>query len=95
MNKEDRICYLIPLPCWMTRFIPHLHATPQGPIVKSGKNDRLVCAGSIKLNWNSKLVNSMTHVKYEPEVTFGQALSKHLIRIGNLRISYPDDGILL
>jgi len=95
MNKEDRNCYLIPLPCWMTRFIPHLHVTPQGLIVKPGKNDRLVFDGSIKLNWNSHPVNSMTHVKYEPEVTFGQALPKHLIRIWNLRISYPEKDILL
>eukprot|EP00957_Ditylum_brightwellii_P060279 4577840-Ditylum_brightwellii.AAC.1 len=95
MNKEDRNCYLISLPCWMTRFIPHLHFTPQGLIVKHGKNDRLVFDGSIKLHWNLKPVNSMTHVKYEPEVIFGQALPKHLIRIWNLRISYPDDDIIL
>eukprot|EP00957_Ditylum_brightwellii_P136143 10382946-Ditylum_brightwellii.AAC.1 len=37
----------------------------------------------------------MTHAKYEPEVTFGQALQKHLMRIWNLRISYPEEGILL
>ena len=51
--------------------------------------------GSIKLNWDSKPVNSMAHVKFEPEVTFGQALLKHLIRIWNLGISYPDEDILL
>eukprot|EP00957_Ditylum_brightwellii_P177492 13518778-Ditylum_brightwellii.AAC.1 len=37
----------------------------------------------------------MTHVKFEPEVTFGQALSKHLTRIWKLRMPYPDDDILL
>eukprot|EP00957_Ditylum_brightwellii_P088860 6766301-Ditylum_brightwellii.AAC.1 len=37
----------------------------------------------------------MTHVKYEPEVTFGQALPKHLIRMWNLRISYLNEDILL
>eukprot|EP00957_Ditylum_brightwellii_P090016 6855743-Ditylum_brightwellii.AAC.1 len=37
----------------------------------------------------------MIHVKFEPEVTFGQALPKNRIRIWNLRISYPDEGILL
>eukprot|EP00957_Ditylum_brightwellii_P121835 9290980-Ditylum_brightwellii.AAC.1 len=55
----------------------------------------LVLDDSIKLSWDSIPVNSMTHVKFEPEVTFGQALPKHLIRIWNLRISYPDDDILL
>ena len=51
--------------------------------------------GSIKQNWGSEPVNSMTHVKFEPEVIFGQALPKHLIRIWNIRISYPDGDILL
>eukprot|EP00957_Ditylum_brightwellii_P130483 9954609-Ditylum_brightwellii.AAC.1 len=95
MNKEDRKCYLIPLPCWMTRFFPHLHVTSQGLIIKPGKNERLVFDGLIKLDRNSKPVNSMTHVKYEPKVTFRQALPKHLIRICNLRISYPNEEILL
>eukprot|EP00957_Ditylum_brightwellii_P010895 825580-Ditylum_brightwellii.AAC.1 len=95
MNKEDRNYYLIPFPCWMPRFIPHIHVTPQGLIIKPEKNDRLVFDGSIKLKWDSKPVNSMTHVRFEPEVTFGQALPKHLVRIWNLRISYPDDDILL
>eukprot|EP00957_Ditylum_brightwellii_P020955 1579756-Ditylum_brightwellii.AAC.1 len=61
MNKEDRNCYLITFPCWMTRFIPHIHVTPQGLIIKPGRNGRLVFDGSIKLNWDSKPVNSMTH----------------------------------
>eukprot|EP00957_Ditylum_brightwellii_P098485 7503013-Ditylum_brightwellii.AAC.1 len=36
MNKEDRICCLIPFPCWMIRFIPHIHVTSQGFIIKPG-----------------------------------------------------------
>eukprot|EP00957_Ditylum_brightwellii_P146445 11150355-Ditylum_brightwellii.AAC.1 len=95
MNKEDRTCYLIPFPCWMTRYIPHIHVTPQGLIVKPGKNDMLVFDGSIKLKWDSKPVNSMMHVKVEPEVTFEAAMTNHLIRIWNLRISYPNEDILL
>eukprot|EP00957_Ditylum_brightwellii_P095296 7258292-Ditylum_brightwellii.AAC.1 len=95
MNKEERNCYLIPFSCCITRFIPYLHVTPQGFIIKPGENDRLVIDGSIELKWDSKPVNSITHAKFEPEVTFGQALSKHLIRIWNLRISYPDEVTLL
>eukprot|EP00957_Ditylum_brightwellii_P104731 7981559-Ditylum_brightwellii.AAC.1 len=60
-NKEDRNCYLIPFPCWMTRFIPHIHVTPQGLKINPGGNDRLVFDDSIKLNWDLKPVNSMTH----------------------------------
>eukprot|EP00957_Ditylum_brightwellii_P020682 1559568-Ditylum_brightwellii.AAC.1 len=94
-NKEDRNCYLIPFPFWMARFVHHIHVTPQGLIIKPGKNDKLVFDGSIKLKLDSKHINSMAHVKFEPEVTFGHSLPKHLIRIWNLRISCPDDDILL
>eukprot|EP00957_Ditylum_brightwellii_P068819 5224078-Ditylum_brightwellii.AAC.1 len=48
-----------------------------------------------KLDWNLKPVNSMPHLKNELEVTFGSAMPNHLIRIWNLRISYPDNDILL
>eukprot|EP00957_Ditylum_brightwellii_P072565 5514523-Ditylum_brightwellii.AAC.1 len=61
MNKEDRNCYLISFPCWMIRFIPYIHVTPQGHIINQGKKNRLVFDGSSKLQWNSKPVNSMTH----------------------------------
>eukprot|EP00957_Ditylum_brightwellii_P150972 11495813-Ditylum_brightwellii.AAC.1 len=61
MNKEDRNCYLIPFPCWMTRFIPHIHVTTQGLMTKPVKNDRLVFDGPIELDWDSKPVNSMLH----------------------------------
>eukprot|EP00957_Ditylum_brightwellii_P182819 13925525-Ditylum_brightwellii.AAC.2 len=37
----------------------------------------------------------MAHVKLEPEVTFGQALPKHLIWIWDFIISYPAEDILL
>ena len=42
MNKEDRNQFLIPLPSWLTRFIRHHHITPQGLLIKPGKNDRLI-----------------------------------------------------
>ena len=46
MNKEDRNQFLIPLPSWITRFIKHLHLTPQGLLTKPGKSDRLIWDGS-------------------------------------------------
>ena len=36
MNKEDKHRYLLPLPCWLARFIQNLHLTPQGLIIKTG-----------------------------------------------------------
>ena len=42
MNKEDKHQFIIPLPCWLARFIQNLYITPQSLIIKPGKNDRLV-----------------------------------------------------
>ena len=42
MNTEDKYEYLISLPNWLARFIPHLHVTPQRIVIKVGGNDRLV-----------------------------------------------------
>eukprot|EP00957_Ditylum_brightwellii_P207408 15352866-Ditylum_brightwellii.AAC.1 len=53
------------------------------------------CLYAGKLQMNSKTVNSMMHIKFKPEVTFGQALHKHLIRIWNFRTSYPNEDIML
>eukprot|EP00957_Ditylum_brightwellii_P210646 15365213-Ditylum_brightwellii.AAC.1 len=94
MDKEDRNCYCTPFPCWVTRFIPHIHVTQQGLILKPGKMIDLFFMVPLGY-WNSKAVNSMTHVKFEPEVTFVPALPKHLIRIWNLTISYLDDDTVL
>ena len=33
MNKEDKHKYLLPFPCWLARFIPDIHVTPQGLVV--------------------------------------------------------------
>eukprot|EP00957_Ditylum_brightwellii_P031979 2424571-Ditylum_brightwellii.AAC.1 len=95
MNKEDKHCYVILLPNWLARFIAHIHVTPQGLIIKPGKNDCLVFDGSNLQDWNSFPVNRMTHTKNISMVTFGQALTNHLIRIWNLRITYPSQDILL
>ena len=47
MNKEERNSCVIPFLNWMMRLIPNLHTTPQGLIVKPGKNDRLIFDGSV------------------------------------------------
>ena len=95
MNKEERNSYVIPFPNWMTRLIPNLHTTPQGLIVKPGKNDRLIFDGSVRLQWNSMPVNDMTHPSNEPQIHFQKAMPNHLRRIWNLRITYPHEDILL
>ena len=45
MNKEDRNQYLISLPIWLARFGRHIHVTPQGLVIKPGKNDIPILTG--------------------------------------------------
>ena len=50
INREDKNHQLISLPNWLARFIPHLHVTPLGLVIREGKHDRLVWDGSFILN---------------------------------------------
>ena len=95
MNKEHRYDYAIALPSWIARFIPNMHLTPQGLVIKPGKNDRLVFDASIRLQWDSFCVNMSTDPKTAPPIYYGLKFKMHLNRIWNLRISYPSESILL
>ena len=95
MNKEDKNQYLISLPNWLARFIPHLHVTPQGLVIKEGKNDRLVWDGSFIPHWLATCINMMLTDETEPEIIYGTAFLRHLEVIWNTRISHPNSDILL
>ena len=95
MNKEDKHRYLLPLPCWLVRFIPNIHITPQELVVKPGKNDRLVFDASHLIKFYSICCNMMTKPALEPEIEYGTAFSRHLEWSYNLRIIYPNEDILL
>ena len=77
------------LPNWLERFIPHLHLSPQGLIIKEGKKDRPVFDGSFLVIPHSKCVNSFATRDDEIPLKFQFAFSNHLKRIYNLRITYP------
>eukprot|EP00978_Attheya_sp_CCMP212_P035536 scaffold155190_cov44-Attheya_sp.AAC.1 len=95
MNKDERNCYVMVFPCWLSRFIPDMYLTPHSIIVLPGKNDRLVFDGSAKLEWDSLPVNCMTYTSDEPDLIYGTAWNRHLTQIWNLRISYPSGDILI
>ena len=95
MNKENKHNYVMPFPCWLAQFVPHAYYTPQGYVIKPGKNDRLIFDGSHLLTWDSLPVNLMTNLFNEPEIVYNQTWDKHLSRIWNLCISYPMMDILL
>ena len=94
MNKEDKHRYLIPLPCWIARFIPNLHITPQGLIIKPDKNDRLVFDASHLIKFYSICSNMMTTPSVEHPIEYGDAFTRYLTWIYNMRISLPNEDIL-
>ena len=94
--KEDKYNFFLPFPSWMTRFFYNLHLSPEGLVIKPGKTDRLVFDATFKINPKSLSLNTTwTHVKDEPPIWYGSALRRHLLRIWNLRISFPSEDILL
>ena len=95
LNKEDKHNYTIFLPEWIKYFIPNAHFTPQGLVVQPGKNDRLVYDGTFRVQPDSIAINDLVTKHTEPEITFATEWQAHLKRIYNLRITYPDQDILL
>ena len=95
MNKEDKNQYLIPLPNWLARFIPHLHITPQGLLIKKGKNDRLVWDGSFLPHWAAVCINMMLSHESEPEIIYGTTFKRHLKRLYCIRIRFGNVDIVL
>ena len=90
MNKEDKNNFVIPLPHWLARFLPHLFLTPQHILEKPGKKDRQIFDGSKRYDENSTSVNMMTstHLGTEEPCLFGDVRTKIYQRIYNLRVTY-------
>jgi len=95
LNKEERNNYSLPFPSWTARFIPHLHVSPSGIIFKPGKKDRIIFDASYHVDALSFSPNDWTHAADEPPIYYGDALVRHLQRIWNLRITYPNAIIYL
>ena len=55
----------------------------------------MIWDGSFIPFWWSTCINMMQDPSKSPEIHFGQAFNKHLVRIWNLRITHPYEDILL
>lgn len=97
MNKLDKHNFVIPLHSWIARYIPHIFFTPQHLLQKHGKDDRLIYDASRRFTPTSVPVNRMTSTRFgvELDCEYGSVLSRLLVRIWNLRITYPDKDIIL
>ena len=85
----------MPFLFWIARLIPHLHLTPNGIVVKPGKEDRLTYDSTIKLAWDSNPISAITDTAKEPKIRYGTAFERHLTHIWNVRISHPNEEIYL
>jgi hypothetical protein len=95
--KEYRNNYAAPLPHWVARFLRHVFFTPIHILDKPGKPPRIVF-DALKLHHPySRSVNTMTstHTGCEMDCAYGDVLLRLLTRIWNLRITYPNQDIVL
>ena len=95
MSKEDRNQYVIPLPSWLSRFIRHLHISPQGLLVKKDKNNRPIWDDSFIPHWGATCINMMLNHDSEPEIIYGTTFQRYLTYLWNMRISLPTQDIMI
>lgn len=94
INKDERASHLFCLPEWTAPLVPNLHVSPLGLLVKKGKT-RLIFDASFRPSSSSVAINDVTHKSDEPPTDIGTALTRHIARIWNLRITFPSEDILL
>ena len=95
MNKEDKHKYLLPFPCWLSRFIPDIHVTPQVLVVLKGKNNILVFDAPHLIKFYSICCNMMTHPPAKPGIEYGDDFNRFLVYICIQRITHTNQDILL
>ena len=95
LNKEDRYSHLIPIDRSLCLLSPYVRHTSQGIILKEGKNPRVVWDGSTKRTPMDVVLNKITSVHDEAQITFGDTKMLFYTDVYNLRISYPEVPILL
>ena len=95
ITKELDRSYAFALPDWTIPFIPHLHLSPLGILIKEGKKPRIIIDHSFEPTLDTICVNRMHHITDEIAIEYGSSMMRHLIRIANLRISYPTSPLYL
>ena len=95
ITKELDRSYAFALPDWTIPFIPHLHLSPLGIIIKEGKKPRIIIDHSFEPSLDTICINRMHHITNEIAIEYGSSMTRHLIRIANLRISYPTSPLYL
>ena len=94
INKEERNHHIIPFQKWTVRMSAWGHTVPQTFRYKDGKG-RLIWDGTSQELWDDVTMNMISRIDAEAEITFGETFSRFCKYLWNLRISYPDEEILL
>ena len=74
INKEEKYKYIIPFPTWITRFVPDLHLSPMGILVKPHKEPRFFFDGSHKIDTYVIPVNDWPDLSAEVSLLYGTCL---------------------
>jgi len=90
LNKEEHNNFILPLPAWLAQFIPSLHLSSEGIIIKERKKDRIIFDASFKIFHDSLCPNQWSSASDEPPIWYRSAFIRHLTRIWDLRITYPN-----
>lgn len=94
MVKEEKHHHIICLDSWTVHASAYTYVTPQTIIYKNGKG-RLIWDGTSKLYWDDVVMNEITPTDKEADVTFGTVFRRYCTYLWNLRITYPDEDIVL
>ena len=95
INKEDRYSHLLPIHPFFCFFSAFLRHNSQGMVITPGKSPRLVWDGSTKRTAMDVVMNEITTLEDEAEITFGDVKLLFYAYLYNMRISYPNADILL
>jgi hypothetical protein len=95
LNKEERNHHILCVDRFLAEISPYVRITPQGIIIRPGKNKRIVWDGSTKLTPFDVVMNEITPMDDEADISFGSTFNNFLSWLYNMRISFPDEIIYL
>ena len=93
--KEVRNKHLMVFPRWMVRGSPFGNHVPANLVVRPGKDGRLIWDGSTKRAAHEVTMNEVTPTANEAAITFGHMYLAFITWMWNLRISFPNEEIVL
>ena len=96
MAKEMRNSFCFPLPSWTTRYMKHIFITPLHIVLKEDKA-RMIFNAKLRHTADAVSLNMMTstHLGVEMDCAYGSVYRRIFRRLYNLRISYPDDDLVI